>query len=341
MEQYIRTVCGDIDVTQIKSVLVHEHIIWDIIQPNKNQIKTPIEYNNRWQTNYETNLNAENSFQNNINIATEELNILKSYGGDLIVDQSTHGIGRDPLSLYKISKNTKMNIVAAAGTYCSNYLKNEIKSLNIDQLVDRFTSEIETGIEQTNIKAGIIGEIGCSDSLDNFEKNALIAAAKTHKITGAAISVHPGKKPESPFRLINILENERVDISKVAICHIDRTYPNGNRVEELLRKGVFVEWDFFGIEQSYYWMGEVDLPNDNKRLSLIRQFVDKGYASQILISQDICTKTRLRQWGGHGYGHILRNVVPLMKKFGFEASLINQLLRENPLRLLTIKENVA
>jgi phosphotriesterase-related protein len=60
-----------------------------------------------------------------------------------------------------------------------------------------------------------------------------------------------------------------------------------------------------------------------------------------LISQDICTKTRLRQWGGHGYGHILRNVVPLMKKFGFEASLINQLLRENPLRLLTIKENAA
>jgi len=339
MEQYIRTVCGDIDVTQIKSVLVHEHIIWDIIQPNKNQIKTPIEYNNRWQTNYETNLNAENSFQNNINIATEELNILKSYGGDLIVDQSTHGIGRDPLSLYKISKNTKMNIVAAAGTYCSNYLKNEIKSLNIDQLVDRFTSEIETGIEQTNIKAGIIGEIGCSDSLDNFEKNALIAAAKTHKITGAAISVHPGKKPESPFRLINILENERVDISKVAICHIDRTYPNGNRVEELLRKGVFVEWDFFGIENSHLWLKDIELPIDRDRIKLIKKMFKLGFGNKILISQDICSKTRLHKWGGHGYEHIFKNVIPLMKDYGMNNEQIDQLIRINPINFLSIKNN--
>ena len=339
MEQYIRTVCGDIDVTQIKSVLVHEHIIWDIIQPNKNQIKTPIEYNNRWQTNYETNLNAENSFQNNINIATEELNILKSYGGDLIVDQSTHGIGRDPLSLYKISKNTKMNIVAAAGTYCSNYLKNEIKSLNIDQLVDRFTSEIETGIEQTNIKAGIIGEIGCSDSLDNFEKNALIAAAKTHKITGAAISVHPGKKPESPFRLINILENERVDISKVAICHIDRTYPNGNRVEELLRKGVFVEWDFFGIENSHLWLKDIELPIDRDRIKLIKKMFKLGFGNKILISQDICSKTGLHKWGGHGYEHIFKNVIPLMKDYGMNNEQIDQLIRINPINFLSIKNN--
>ena len=339
MEQYIRTVCGDIDVTQIKSVLVHEHIIWDIIQPNKNQIKTPIEYNNRWQTNYETNLNAENSFQNNINIATEELNILKSYGGDLIVDQSTHGIGRDPLSLYKISKNTKMNIVAAAGTYCSNYLKNEIKSLNISQLVNRFTSEIETGIEKTNIKAGIIGEIGCSDSLDSFEKNALIAAAKTHKITGAAISVHPGKKPESPFRLINILENEGADISKVAICHIDRTYPNGNRVEELLRKGVFVEWDFFGIENSHLWLKDIELPIDRDRIKLIKKMFKLGFGNKILISHDICSKTRLHKWGGHGYEHIFKNVIPLMKDYGMNNEQIDQLIRINPINFLSIKNN--
>ena len=85
-------------------------------------------------------------------------------------------------------------------------------------------------------------------------------------------------------------------------------------------------------------MGEVALPTDRDRVRLIRSFADAGYGDQILVSQDICTKTRLCHWGGHGYGHILRNVAPLMRQLGLEASLIDQLLRATPLRLLTLQE---
>ena len=63
MKSYIRTVCGDILIDQIKNVLIHEHIIWNIIQPNNNILQNPINLENRWQTNYETDLNAENSHQ--------------------------------------------------------------------------------------------------------------------------------------------------------------------------------------------------------------------------------------------------------------------------------------
>ena len=127
MKNYIRTVCGDITDERIKGVLIHEHVIWDIINPHTSLVKTPINLSNRWQTNYETNVNSENSFQDSIDIAIEELKILKTYGGDLIVDQSTHGIGRNPQSLYKISKKSKVNIVAAAGTYCSDYVEKKIQ----------------------------------------------------------------------------------------------------------------------------------------------------------------------------------------------------------------------
>ena len=50
-------------IDQIKNVLIHEHIIWNIIQPNNNILQNPINLENRWQTNYETDLNAENSHQ--------------------------------------------------------------------------------------------------------------------------------------------------------------------------------------------------------------------------------------------------------------------------------------
>ncbi|WP_157683644.1 phosphotriesterase family protein [Microlunatus soli] len=44
--------------------------------------------------------------------------------------------------------------------------------------------------------------------------------------------------------------------------------------------------------------------------------IERGHLDQILISQDICHKTNLRRCGGEGYTHILRHVVPLMRRKG-------------------------
>ena len=85
----------------------------------------------------------------------------------------------------------------------------------------------------------------------------------------------------------------------------------------------------------------VELPTDLGRLRLIDGFAQAGHADQILVSHDICTKTRLCHWGGHGYGHILRNIPALMRRLGFEPALIERLLRDTPLRLLTLPEAPA
>ena len=45
-------------------------------------------------------------------------------------------------------------------------------------------------------------------------------------------------------------------------------------------------------------------------------------------------KHRLRCYGGHGYDHILRNVVPVMRVKGMSDEQIRTLLVENPQRLL-------
>ena len=338
MNKFIRTVCGDINPHKIKNVLIHEHIIWNLINKNKKLTKRNINLSNRWQTNYENNKNSQNSFQNNFNIATKELKILKAYGGDLIVDQSTFGIGRNVKLLEKISKKSNIKIVAAAGTYRAEFIPKKIKLLNVNELTQRFVKEIEHGIQNTNIKAGIIGEIGCSEKINAFEKKALIAAAKTSKLTNAAISIHPGKNPDSPFKIIDILEKENADISRVVICHIDRTYPCGDKLKELLQKGVYIEWDFFGIENSNLWLDNIELPMDRDRIKLIKKIFKLGYGDKILISQDICSKTRLHNWGGHGYDHIFRNIVPLMKNYNLNHDEIDRLIRINPVNLLSIKK---
>jgi hypothetical protein len=107
-------------------------------------------------------------------------------------------------------------------------------------------------------------------------------------------------------------------------------------VVALARRGCVVEFDFFGIETSKYWMGIADLPTDWMRLRCIRRLFDAGLGDQVVISHDICTKSRLQSFGGHGYGHLLRNVVPLMLERGFLQAEIDRLLIETPRRLLTI-----
>ena len=41
------------------------------------------------------------------------------------------------------------------------------------------------------------------------------------------------------------------------------------------------------------------------------------HREQVLISHDICTRTRLGRYGGHGYQHIFANIAPRMLRRGF------------------------
>jgi len=341
MSGFIRTVLGDVLPEEIGKALMHEHILFDIVSPdNTGDRDTPINPENRWQMDYLSNADASNAHQTDVTVATNELRAFRRDGGSLIVDQSVEGLKRDPNGLASASKESGVHVVCAAGTYTMRYLSNSLAELSVDELANRFEQDIMVGIGDTGIRAGLIGEIGCSWPIEQVERRALKAAAMAQTRTGATISVHPGIHPTACNEILDLLESAGADFSRVILCHMDRTFPTGDGIEALLKRGVNVEWDFFGIEQSHYWMGDVVLPTDIQRLRLIERFADAGYARQILISHDICTRTRMMTWGGHGYGHILRNIPALMSRLGLGAELKEALLRGNPLRLLTMEDSI-
>lgn len=337
---FVRTVLGDVEPTEIGPVQMHEHVLFDIVPPNaQGEHDAPIQPQDRWQVDYRSNETAANAHQTDPAVATSELAAFALDGGSLIVDQSVAGLARDAAGLARASGNSGVHVVAAAGTYTAARLDPETLAMDETELTTRFTAEIDKGKDDTDIRAGLIGEIGCSWPLNPFEHRALIAAARTQAATGAAISVHPGRHPQACTDILDSLQDAGADLTRVILCHMDRTHPDGDGIQPLLDRGATVEWDFFGIEQSHYWMDDTELPTDLDRLRLIRQFADKGHGGQITISHDICTKTRLNSWGGHGYGHILRNVRRLMARVGFPPSLVSALVRDNPLELLTFKES--
>jgi phosphotriesterase-related protein len=160
---------------------------------------------------------------------------------------------------------------------------------------------------------------------------ALIAQAET----GAAVNAHPGHIPEQPQQIAEFVAGHGGAIDRLIISHIDRTIFDDSELLKLADTGCVIEFDLFGQEQSYYRHADIDMPNDAGRFRSIRSLIDHGHLERVVISHDICHRTRLTSFGGHGYGHIYENVVPLMRSRGFSESEIDTILIGNPRRLLT------
>ena len=336
----IRTVLGDVPTETVGPALLHEHVLFDIVPPSAQGPRdAPLTLQERWQIDYRSNECAANALMTDAVVAAAELALYAAEGGGLIVDQSVYGLARDARGLAEASRASGVHVVACAGTYVDTFVEPAIRALPAEALADRFTAEVIDGLDGTTIRAGLIGEMGCSWPLTPFETRALEAAAAAQARTGAAISVHPGRHEQACGQILDILGRNGADLTRVVLCHMDRTHPDGAGIRPLLERGAVVQWDFFGVETSHYWMTDaVELPTDLGRLRLILELARDGFDDRIAISHDICTKTRIRHWGGHGYGHILRNVTVLMQRLAFPETLKRALIRDTPLRLLTLEE---
>jgi phosphotriesterase-related protein len=120
------------------------------------------------------------------------------------------------------------------------------------------------------------------------------------------------------------------------MSHIDRTLFDLDAMLRLADTGCYLEFDLFGQESSYYPFAEIDMPNDATRVDYLIALRERGHGDRLLVAQDICFKSHLQRYGGEGYGHLLRNVVPLMRRKGFDDEAIARLTVHNPLTVLGI-----
>ena len=126
------------------------------------------------------------------------------------------------------------------------------------------------------------------------------------------------------------------DISRVIMGHLDRTVFEFSGIQSIAASGCYLEWDLFGNEGSYYPLADIDMPSDAQRLDFVRRATDAGYSERIVVGHDIAHKHRLVTYGGHGYGHILENIVPKMRRKGFSEDVIRAITVGNPARILAL-----
>ena len=198
--------------------------------------------------------------------------------------------------------------------------------------------EISEGVDGTGIKCGMIGEVGCSETITPTEKKSLQASAAAQVQLGAPLIIHPGRTPESPMQAIRILQEAGADISRTVISHLCRCNMNRAQLLELAATGCYLEYDQFGCEVSYYQpCPDNYMQSDAQRIQDIQMLISEGHVEKILVAHDIHTRHRLVKYGGHGYAHINVNAIPKMLDRGFTQEMVNKIQIENPKRWLIFK----
>ena len=338
----VQTVLGPVQPEALGPTLTHEHLLIDFLcmfdppddPDERSRAFQPLTLENLGWVRYGPFRNRDNLLRLDEESAISEVARYQQAGGETIVDVTTIGIGRNPAALERIAQATGLHIVMGAGYYTDAVHPSGMIDRTEDELAQVMIADLTTGVGDTGVRAGIIGELGCSWPLTPNERKVLRAGALAQQETGAAITIHPGRDETAPREILDVLAEAGADLGRVIMGHLDRTIATPDTLLALAASGCYLEYDLFGWEISYYPLSALDMPNDAQRIAFVRQLIEAGHGSRILLAHDIFGKHAMTKYGGYGYTHILQNIVPRFREQGIGEDTIQSMLVANPARIL-------
>ena len=198
----------------------------------------------------------------------------------------------------------------------------------LEVMEEVFVRDIQVGIAETDIKAGIIklatDEAGVTEGIEK----ALRAGARAHRRTGVPISTHTHAASEMGTKQQDIFQQEGVDLSRVVIGHsgdsTDLAY-----LKRIMERGSYIGMDRFGL----------DLMLDTKsRVATVAALCQAGYAERMVLSHDAscCWMTLPRDHEilhanpDYHLNFLSDTVLPLLKQAGVSDDQIQQMGVHNP-----------
>ena len=307
---HVQTVLGRIPAADLGFVLPHEHTgihLW--------QVPDRWDY---WE------LTPDDS------LVLPELAAYRAAGGGTLVDLTLPGVGRDPLRLQRYAEASGVHIVMGTGWYRTAYYPAEalIDRRSVDDLADELVAGIEGGVDGTDVRPGIIGEIGTDKPwLTALEERVHRAAGRAARRTGLAITTHSVMSRVGLAQL-QVFEDEGVDPARVVIGHAD-SYPVLEHYLEIIRRGANLEFDFLGMSFT-----PMERHGEPRIVDLARELIERGHADRLLVSQDVCHNSQLKAYGGNGYVYLFEAFLPRLRAAGVPEAAIHQMTVLNPARIL-------
>lgn len=315
----LSTARGPIDTADLGVTLMHEHVFIMTTEIAQN-------YPDAW--------GDEDA---RVADAIARLDALKAAGVDTIVDLTVIGLGRYIPRIARVAAGTDLNIVVATGIYTYNdvpffyHYRGPGTMLDGPEIMaDMFVRDIESGIADTGIKAGILKCATDEPGVTPGVERVLRAVANAHRRTGAPISTHTHAGTRRGLEQQRIFEEEGVDLSRVVIGHSGDSTDLGY-LQELIAAGSYLGMDRFGID--------LILPFE-ERVNTVAAMCERGHADKMVLSHDAncyfdalpgeLSSVAAPNWH---YLHIHNDVIPALRQRGVTEEQLRTMLVDNPRKI--------
>ncbi len=262
-----------------------------------------------------------------------ELARYRAVGGGTVVDAQPVGCGRMAVWQAEASRQSGVSVIASTGFHRLSFYpaKHWIHYLPEEYLTELFAREIEAGMhsdgdcslptERLKARAGVIKVAIGPEGPQGRVTLLLRAAAGASLRTGAALLCHT-EVGQHAVALVDFLRGMRVPARSIIVCHADRTTDLALNLT-IARTGVWLEYDTIGRPKYH---------SDEDESGLLATMAEAGHADQLLLGLDGTRERHLAYGGTVGLDYLQRVFLPLLRRQGFDETLLRQWTTDNPSR---------
>ena len=307
----INSVLGEMDTADLGFTLSHEHVL--VSSAGIQQIYP--EFIDRAAT---------------IARGIADLSAARAEGLRSIIDVTTIDLGRDIRLLEEVSRGSGVHIICATGTWRD--IPRVFWTATPDDIAPLYIREIQEGIENTGIKAGIIKVANDMGGVTPEGEIILRAAARAQKATGVPISTHTWAPERVGEQQVAIFKDEGIDLNRVYIGHSNDTDDIGY-LAGLLEQGVWI-----GLDR---YPGRPEVLDWQARTQTAYKLIQEGWAHRIMLGHDWSVTLLIANREGRaareianpdGYLFITRRVLPRLAELGASQDDIHKIMVDNPRR---------
>ena len=319
----VQTMRGPVDTADLGRTYMHEHVF--VLDADAQQ-------------NYPAEWGSEDE---RVADAVDKLKALAAQGIRSIADPTVVGLGRYIPRIQRIAEQVpELHIIPATGCYTYDqvpfffyYRLPEIHAAiglgETDPMHDLFVADITDGIAGTGVKAAFLKCAIDHNGLTPGVERVMRAVARTHRQTGAPITVHTHPGSESGFVVQRVLcDEEGVEPGRVVLGHSGDSN-NLEYLSKLADAGFILGMDRFGINVETTFEARADT---------LVEMCRRGYADRMVLAHDAAcyidwmdpsVRAMMTQWN---YLHIHDDVLPYVRERGVTEAQIDTMLIEVPRR---------
>jgi phosphotriesterase-related protein len=253
-----------------------------------------------------------------------------------IVDATPFDLGRDVELLAEVSQRSGVTVLASTG----HWLLPTVFMLNrsVAELAELFVADLTTGADGTDIRCGVI-KVASEETVTDFDRRVLEAAAIAHRETGAPIITHAAARNRIGEAQAAVFEQLGVPPERIAIGHSDDTFDVGY-LTGLADRGYMIGMDRIPCGNLPEYGGRTV----EDRIAMIAELVERGYGDRVLVGHDdpiwaglLSAEDQRRHAVANpdGIAFIHRRVLPELRARGLDDAAITRITTDNPRRWLT------